>query len=74
MMPNNQPTLEAIIPELLTTGEAAKLCGMGQRTLWRHSHSGAAPAPVKIGGTCRYRRSELAEWIQAGCPRVDQRG
>lgn len=69
-MPSSTPTAE-IVPELLTTAQAARLCGMGERTLWRHSRSGAAPAPVKIGGAVRYRRSELASWIAAGCPRCD---
>jgi prophage regulatory protein len=65
------PTAE-VIPELLTTAEAARLCNMGERTFWRHSHNGAAPAPVRIGGTVRYVRSVLLEWIKAGCPRVDE--
>ena len=28
-------------------------------------------AAVKIGGTVRYRRQELLDWITAGCPRTD---
>jgi excisionase family DNA binding protein len=70
-MPNN--TLNTIAPELLTTAEAARLLGIGERTLWRHSRSGAAPAPVTIGGAVRYRRSQILEWIAAGCPRIDGR-
>jgi predicted DNA-binding transcriptional regulator AlpA len=57
------------LPELLSTRAAAHLCGVGERTLWRHSHSGVAPAPVRIGGSVRYRRSDLVGWIEAGCPR-----
>jgi|WetSurMetagenome_2_1015567.scaffolds.fasta_scaffold726898_2 excisionase family DNA binding protein len=57
--------------ELLTTREAARLCGLGERTFWRYAHSGLAPAPVRIGGSTRYRRSELLAWIAAGCPRID---
>ena len=58
-----------IVPELLTTREAATLCGIGERSLWRWSRSGQAPPPVKIGGTAvRYRRAELLDWIEAGCP------
>jgi predicted DNA-binding transcriptional regulator AlpA len=61
--------------ELLTLAQAARLCGLGERTFWRHAHSGAAPAPVKIGGgkhgSARYRRTELLRWIEAGCPRCD---
>jgi excisionase family DNA binding protein len=61
-----------IVPELLTTPEAAKLLNIGERTLWRHSRSGLAPAPMKIGGAVRYRRQELLDWIASGCPRVNR--
>jgi predicted DNA-binding transcriptional regulator AlpA len=70
-MSSNSPAAETIVPELLTTKEAARLCGMGERTFWRHSRSGAAPAPLKIGGAVRYRRAELLEWIAGGCLPID---
>ncbi|MGA2060001.1 MAG: helix-turn-helix domain-containing protein [Thermoguttaceae bacterium] len=70
MYARNQ-ALGALTPELLTTAEAARLCGLGERTFWRHAHSGAAPAPVRIGGSTRYRRSDLLEWIKNRCPRCD---
>lgn len=64
-----------IVPELLTTRQAAELCGCGERTLWSWSRSGIAPAPIKIGiglrPAVRYRRAELLQWIQNGCPRTD---
>jgi excisionase family DNA binding protein len=59
--------------ELLTTKQAAQLCGVGERTYWRLAHDGRAPAPVKIGGSARYRRADLLAWIAAGCPHVDRR-
>ena len=65
-----------IVPELLTAKEAAQLVNIGDRTLWRWSHSGLAPMPLKIGAgkraAVRYRRVELLEWIAAGCPPMDQ--
>jgi predicted DNA-binding transcriptional regulator AlpA len=79
-MPSSTPTTSTpqdlpstdITPELLRPAEAARLIGCGVRSLWRWSRSGAAPAPVRIGGTTvRYRASELREWIARGCPRVD---
>lgn len=70
-MNSNTPT---ITPELLTSRQAAKLCGIGERTLWRWSRSGIAPAPVKIGGSAvRYRRDDYLAWIADGCPRCDGR-
>ena len=69
---------EHITPELLTTREAARLAGIGERTLWRWSRSGIAPAPIAIGcglrPAVRYRRSDLLAWINAGCPRLDGKG
>ena len=49
-MQGGNQTLAALEPELLTTAQAAKLCGLGERAFWRHAHSGAAPAPLRIGG------------------------
>ena len=69
-MPTDVPS-GAVLAELLTTAQAAALCGIGERSLWRWSRCGIAPAPVKIGGAVRYRRSEYVAWIANGCPRTD---
>jgi excisionase family DNA binding protein len=72
--PSDPPTIVwNITPELLTTRESAKLLGIGERTLWRHSRSGAVPAPKKFGGVVRYSKSELLQWVEQGCPRGDGR-
>jgi len=71
--PDTSTTAASLVPELLTTKQAAELLSIGERTLWRHSRSGIAPAPVKIGGTVRYRRDDMLQWIAAGCPRKDGR-
>ena len=55
--------------ELLTAAESADMAGVAKRSWWRYVSSGRAPAPVRLGGVVRWRRSELAEWISAGCPR-----
>ena len=56
--------------ELLTAAESADMAGVAKRSWWRYVSSGKAPAPLRLGGAVRWRRSELAEWIAAGCPRV----
>jgi prophage regulatory protein len=55
--------------ELLTAAEAAEMAGVAKRSWWRYVSSGKAPAPVRLGGSVRWRKAELAEWIAAGCPR-----
>ena len=67
MNPKATP-LPAISPELLTTRQAAELLGIGERTLWRYSNAGNAPAPLRIGNAVRYSRSTLLCWIADGCP------
>ncbi len=73
-MKNSTPTA-GIVPELLTPAQAAELLAIGTRTLWRYSQSGQAPRPIKIGtgrnAPVRYRRAELLDWLDAGCPRID---
>lgn len=68
--------MEVNLPALLTSKQAAALCGCGERTLWRWSHEGTAPRPVQIGGgvrpAVRYQRDELLAWIADGCPRVGE--
>ena len=76
-MPSDTPTPQApaIVPELLTTKQAAALCNCGERTLWRWSRCGIAPPAIKIGdgrqGATRYRRTDLEQWIADGCPRTN---
>lgn len=66
----NKPTKDSDkIRELLSAAEAADMAGAAKRTWWRYVSSGRAPAPVRLGGLVRWRRSELVEWIAAGCPR-----
>lgn len=63
-----KPDAEAL-RELLSADEAATMCGCGRRTWWRLVSCGKAPGPVRLGGVVRWRRTELAAWIAAGCPR-----
>lgn len=72
------PPAADIVPELLTTSKAAKLAGIGERTLWRWSRSGLAPRPITIGyglrPAVRYRHADLLAWIAAGSLRIDGKG
>ena len=54
---------------LLTTKEAAVLCGKSLRT-WRiWDAAGLIPRPVRIGRSTLWNVEELKAWIAAGCPR-----
>ncbi|MDH0733264.1 helix-turn-helix domain-containing protein [Pseudomonas sichuanensis] len=53
---SNQPD------EILTIDEVAAFLRAGKRTVYRLSASGKLPA-FKLGGTWRFRRSDLDKWI-----------
>jgi excisionase family DNA binding protein len=48
--------------EILTLDEVAAYLKAGKRTVYRLAQNGEIPA-FKLGGTWRFRRSELDSWI-----------
>lgn len=48
--------------EILTIDEVAAYLKAGKRTVYRLAASGKLPA-FKLGGTWRFRRGDLDEWI-----------
>lgn len=48
--------------EILTLEEVAAYLKAGKRTVYRLAQKGEIPA-FKLGGTWRFRRSELESWI-----------
>ena len=52
--------------EILTLEEVAAYLKAGKRTVYRLAQKGEIPA-FKLGGTWRFRRSELDRWIAETC-------
>lgn len=50
--------------EILTLDEVAAYLKAGKRTVYRLAQAGRIPA-FKLGGTWRFRRAELDQWIAA---------
>jgi excisionase family DNA binding protein len=53
---------------LLTDREAAALCGVGRSTWRRLLSAGKIPQPLHLGRSCRWRRAEVLDWLDAGAP------
>ncbi len=54
-------------PALLTLEQAAEYLATPAATIytWRTRRPGFGPPAIKIGGSLRYRRSDLDAWIEA---------
>jgi len=55
-------------PILLPVGQVARLLGISSRTVWRRLSAGEMVEPVRIGASVRWRRRDIDEWVDQGCP------
>ncbi|MDE3239186.1 MAG: helix-turn-helix domain-containing protein [Paracoccaceae bacterium] len=44
---------------LMTATEVAEHFGCGVSTVWRWAKTGVLPQPIRIGGSTRWRRSDI---------------
>ncbi len=51
---------------LLSANDAGKLLGCSGRTVVRLADSGKLPRPIKVGHLTRWRRAEIAAWVDGG--------
>jgi len=38
------------------------------RTIWRMKDAGKLPSHVGVGRLVKWRRTDIEEWVEAGCP------
>ncbi len=48
---------------LLNVKEVAGMLNIGVSTIWRHVNNGQMPKPIKIGGSVRWRQTDIDQWI-----------
>jgi excisionase family DNA binding protein len=60
----------AELPTLLDVKDVAALLGCSSRHIYRLADGGRMPAPLHVGALVRWRRADIAAWIEAGCGRV----
>lgn len=58
-------------PLMMTADEIATCLGISSRTVWRLKAKGDLPKPVKLGRAVRWRKSDILQWIEQGCPASD---
>ena len=56
---------------LLTVEELAALLKISVRSVWRMQSAHQIPKPVRLAGSVRWRLSEIQDWVDAGCPPLD---
>jgi excisionase family DNA binding protein len=64
--PYDDPSLTGVA--LINAMQLAKLLGISERTLYRLKSTGQLPLPIVLGGSVRWRLTEVRNWIANGCP------
>jgi predicted DNA-binding transcriptional regulator AlpA len=55
---------------LISAAKVGSLLDVHERTVWRMRSAGEIPPPIKVGPRkVRWRRAEILNWIEQGCPR-----
>lgn len=70
-----RPAHSPVMPDpLMTIDQAAEYLAVPKSTLytWRTRRPGFGPRAIKLGGTIRYRRSDLDAWIEAHAEPLDE--
>ena len=55
-------------PLLVDINRLAVLLGRSVASLERDQSAGRLPAPLRIGGSKKWRLSDIQAWVAAGCP------
>src|SRR4051794_28091545 len=55
-------------PLLVNATDVAKMLSISKTTLWRLRASGRLPRPIRLGGSIRWRVTEIRSWIEKGHP------
>lgn len=59
---------------LMTADEVARSMNVAVRSIWRWRSCRQIPEPVIVAGSVRWRRQELMDWINRGCPPLPPKG
>lgn len=58
---------------LLSPRQVAQALGLSTSGFYQLRASGRfGPRPLRLGRSVRYRRDELAAWVDAGCPSLER--
>ena len=57
-----------INPVLLTIEDIAQILGCSTRHVRRLAAGGRIPRPIKLGALLRWLKTDVDQWIAAGCP------
>ena len=65
---NPSPTRNSAL--LISVSDVAEILGISERTIWRLVSAGTFFEPLRIGRCAKWRRNEIENWVESGCPKI----
>ena len=56
------------LPQLFTINDVAEILKISQRSIWRLVALGNLVAPLRVGGSIRWKREDIREWFDQRFP------
>lgn len=47
---------------------AEEVLGVSIRQVWRLNATGKLPRPIRLGGSVKWKTSEITDWFEKNCP------
>jgi len=57
--------------QMIDVNELSTILSVSKRTIWRMVSNGKLVEPIRIGGSIRWKLSDIETWISQGCPAFD---
>ena len=73
-VPESETVDFATLPPLLDVQIVASVCYCSPRHIYRLADSDRMPRPLKIGSLVRWRKEDIRQWIEDGCPSTRKGG
>ncbi len=54
--------------QLINVRTVAEMLGISLRQVWRLNATARLPKPIRLGGSVKWRRSEILAWLGQNCP------
>ena len=70
MTRDNASTAPSSEERLIPVDDVAAILAVSRRTVFRWSDVGKMPPPLRIGGSIRWRLTDVRRWIADGCPTI----
>ncbi|WP_169732417.1 helix-turn-helix transcriptional regulator [Haloglycomyces albus] len=61
----NVMTATAVLPALMIIDDLAQYLSVAKKTIYDWNCSGTGPTRIKVGGSVRYRASDIESWIDS---------